>query len=158
MKKLATILLACSLILTGCSKSFKDIKVTSFNVLSITPRGLTELIATVEVGVDNPILAFTVKDIHGGIRMDGNPCIEITSDYVMIDGSCEKTYTIPVRAKLSEEFNPFQLLTMLQNRDLSRFTVDVNAKVLLRSGIGKTFELKDIPMDKLISGNDAKKD
>lgn len=151
MKKLAAILMACTLVLTGCSNSFKDIKVTSFDIVSITPRGLSELAATVEVGINNPTIPFTVRDILGTIKLDGNPCLDITADQVLVDGNREKIYSVPLRARLCEGFNPFSLLTMLQNQDLSRFTVDISAKVELRSGIGKTFELKDISMDKLVS-------
>jgi len=151
MKKLVAILMACTLVLTGCNNSFKNIKVTSFEIVSITPRGLSELAATVDIGINNPAISFNVRDIFGTINLDGNPCLDITTGQVLVDGNKEKIYSIPLRARLCEGFNPLSLLTMLQNQDLNRFTVDISAKVELRSGIGKTFELKGVPMDKLVS-------
>lgn len=151
MKKLFAIMMVCALMFTGCGKSVKDIKVTSFDIVSITPRGLSELAATIELGVNNPIISFTVRDALGTIKLDGTPCLDISADQIIIDADCEKIYSIPLRAKLCQGFNPFSLLTLFQNQDLSRFTVDVGAKIQLRSGVGKTFELKDIPLDKLVS-------
>lgn len=149
MKRIATIALSCLFLLTGCH-SFKDVKVTSADLAQITPMGLTAIKAVVEVGIDNPTMAFELKDVQGLLRMNGDSCLVVTSQGVKVDGRCSKSYFIPLEGKLADGFNPFSLLQILSTRDLSIFTIDVRAKGVLRSGIGKVIEYKDIPLDSLI--------
>lgn len=149
-KKLLALFGLCALIFSACSGSVKDIEVTSFNIISATPRGINELYATIELGIKNPIMAFTVQNVEGTIKIDGNPCIVLTSDQLLVDGNTEKAYLVPVKGRLSNDFNPWQLLDLLNEKDFSKLTVDATAKVALRSGIGKNIVVKDMPLDKLL--------
>lgn len=95
-------------------------------------------------------MAFTVQNVEGTIKIDGNPCIVLTSDQLLVDGNTEKAYLVPVKGRLSNDFNPWQLLDLLNEKDFSKLTVDATAKVALRSGIGKNIVVKDMPLDKLL--------
>ncbi len=150
MKKLLIILSACITLFAGCSGSINDIEVTGFNIISVTPRGVSELYATVELGIRNPIIAFTLQNMEGTINMDGQPCIRITADQLMVDGKSDKVYVIPVKGKLMEGFNPWQLLSVLKDNDFSKLTVDASARVSLKSGIGKDIAVKDMSLEKLL--------
>lgn len=150
MKKLLTILCVCTALLASCSGGIKDIKVTSFNLISVTPRGVSDLYAMVELGVRNPVVAFTVTEADGVIKLDGQPCIRLSADQLLVDGNSDKVYVLPVKGKLDSEFNPWQLLALLKEQDFSRLTVDATAKVSLRSGIGKDIVITDMPLSKLL--------
>lgn len=151
MKKLITILAVCLTLFAGCSGSVKDIAVTSFNIISVTPRGFNEIYATVELGIHNPIVQFTAQDIQGTIKMDGAPCIRLEADQLIVDGNSDKKYLIPVKGKLAEDFNPWQFAELLTDKDFSKMTVDASAKISLRTGIGKNFVVKDLSLEKLLS-------
>ncbi|MCQ2181603.1 MAG: hypothetical protein MJY50_06075 [Bacteroidales bacterium] len=150
MKKLLTILCVCTALLSSCSGGVKDIRLTSFDIISVTPRGLNELYAMVELGIHNPMVAFTLEDARGVIKMEGQPCIVLSADQLLVDGNKDKVYVLPVKGRFDETFNPWQLLSLLKDKDFSRFTVDVSAKVSLRSGIGKDIVINDMPLDKLL--------
>ena len=150
MKKLLIILSVCITLLAGCGGSVNDIEVTTFNIISVTPRGATELYATIELGIRNPIMAFTLQDMEGTIKMDGQPCIRFTADQLMVDGKSDKVYVIPVKGKLMDEFNPWQLLSVLKDNDFSKMTVDASARVSLKPGVGKNIAFKDMSLEKLL--------
>ncbi len=153
MKRITAILCLCILILSGCSKTYKDIKVTSFEVISITPKGLNQVDALVDVGIYNPIVGFEVTDVLGVLKMDGEPCVNINTDQLTISGKTEKVYRIPLHGELEPGFNPLSLLKVAQTLDFSGFTADVNGKVSLRGGIGKTIALKGLKLGELEKRN-----
>ena len=136
---------ACS-----CAKSFQDIKVTSCDIVSLSPRGLTSIDATVNIGVDNPTVQVTLTRMNAVLKMDGIPCLLVTADDVTLDAKSEKVYPLLLHGSLDSEFNPFQLLTLLQQPDLEPMTIDVSFRGKLRSGLGKDFEYTDIPLKELL--------
>lgn len=137
--------LAALLMSVGCNK-VKELGVTSFEIVSITPSGTSELDATVRVGIHNPLVAFEATDVIGTLKLNGKPCLHLTADQLIVAGNCDKVYTIPVRGTIAEGFNPFELLNLINGTSLAfdKLTVDVNGKLALRGGVGKKLELKDI--------------
>ena len=157
MKRAIPFLLLCVALLSGCSVSkFKDIKATSFEIVSITPTGLSAVDAVVDVGVDNPATDFAISNAAGVLKFEGEECLTVTAtDMVEIEGKSEKVYRVPLHGVLAGSFNPFRLLTLLKSKDLSRFTVDVSARATLRSGIGKELEFKGLPLEKLLKNPES---
>lgn len=149
MRRIILIIATCLALLTGCH-SFKDIKVNSFELTRVVPVGLSAIEAEVLVELDNPTVGFSVENAEGILKMNGTPCMTITADCVKIDRKSVKHYSIPLKGKLADGFNPFQLLNILGTRDLSVFSMDVKAHGKLKGGIGKDIEYKDIPLTSLI--------
>ena len=150
MKRVITLLLLCMALLSSCAGSFKDIRMTSYDIVSITPKGLSSVDAVIDLGIDNPAMGFTLTDIKGVARLNNEPCLLISADDMKIEGRSEKEYRLLVHGVLGENFNPFQLLTLLKNTDLSQIKVDASARAELGYGIGKTIEIKDKGLDKLL--------
>jgi len=150
MKRVLTLLLLCTALLSSCTGRFKDIKMTSYDIVSITPKGLSSVDAIIDLGIDNPAMGITLKDIRGVARLNGEPCLYITAEDVKIEGRSEKEYRIPLHGVLGDEFNPFQLLTLLKGADLSGVKVDASARAEIGCGIGKNIEIKDMSLDKLL--------
>lgn len=149
MKRFILIISVCAVLMTGCH-SFKDIKVNSFELTRVIPVGLSALEAEVNVEIDNPTVGFTVENVEGLLKMDGDSCMTVTSDQIKIAKKSTQHYAIPLHGKLADGFNPFQLLNILGTKDLSVFTIDVKAHGALKGGIGKDIEYKDIPLTSLI--------
>jgi len=149
MKKKLSILIVTILsvlpMLTGCT-SFSEIKIKSFEIVSVTPRGTTGLDALVKVEVDNPSMSFELTDLVGTLKLEGHPCLSITADQLIVAGKTVKIYSVPLQGRLSEGFNPFQLLRIINgySLDFDKLTVDVSGKASLRGGVGKKLEFKDI--------------
>lgn len=137
--------LAALLTIQGCNK-VKELAVTSFEIVSIAPSGISALDATVRVGIHNPLVAFEATDVIGTLKLDGKPCLYLSADQLIVSGNCDKVYTIPVRGNIAEGFNPFELLNLINGTSLAldKLSVDVNGKLALRGGVGKKLELKDI--------------
>lgn len=154
MKRILPILMLCTLLMNACSCSvsnFKDIKVKSFDVVSITPAGLSAVDAVVDVEVDNPAIDFAISRATGVLRYNGDECLTVTAtDMVQVEGKSDKVYRVPLHGVLADNFNPFSFLTLLKSRDMTPFTVDVSAYAALRGGIGKELEFKGLPLSKLL--------
>lgn len=146
MKKVVELLIVAlaAICLSSCGKSFKDIKVTSCDVVSITPKGLTSFDAELNLGVDNPASQITLSQMNATVKMDGAPCLYLTADDVTLAPKAEQTYSLLLHGIMDSNFNPFTLLTLVKNPDLSSMTVDVRFHGSLKSGLGKDFEYKDI--------------
>lgn len=153
MEKLRAIILAVFVVLlSSCGGKVKDISVTSFKIVSIAPQGLSSITALVEIGIHNPTVGFEVTDLHATLKMREQEAVLLSSDQLMVAARCDKTYTVPLKGEIAEGFNPFQLLKLLGNEmDYSQVTISVSARLALRGGMGKTVEVKDIPLSSLIN-------
>ncbi len=150
MKRFGIILLAACLLLTSCGKGVKDIALSSFRLVSVSPQGLSGVTMLVEVGVDNPTVGFEITDVNAVLKLDSVPALLLTADQLMVEGRAQKLYTIPLKGQIAEGFNPFQLLRLISDDSvMSRLTADVSARAALRGGLGKNIEMKDIKLDSL---------
>ncbi len=152
MERLRVIISAVLLLLlSSCGGSVKDIRVTSFKIVSIAPQGLSGITALVEVGVHNPAMGFEVTDLHATLKMREQEAVHLSSDQLMVAGRTDKTYTVPLKGEIADGFNPFQLLKLLSNEvDYSQVTVSLSARLALRGGVGRTVEYNDVPLSSLI--------
>ena len=130
----------------------KDITVTSCELVSVMPQGLSSLEALIKIGIYNPSVSFEVSDLKGVAKVKGQPAIILTADQLIVTSGSDKVYRVPLYGEIAEGFNPFQLLQLLDNQiDFQDVTIDVTGKVALRGGVGKKLDIKDIPLSKLIS-------
>lgn len=147
MKKRLFILLALIVpMLSSCVKDFKDIKVTSFELVSLTPVGLNRLNATIELGVSNPAPEISLSRIMGTVKYDGMPCLTITTDDVTLQKKSDKIYTLVLRGAISDEFEIVKLMKILNGGGLDLLTADVFCHAALKSGLGKDIDKKDLPL------------
>ncbi|MBR4810020.1 MAG: hypothetical protein IK031_07050 [Bacteroidales bacterium] len=153
MKKIAGILLTlfAAVLLGSCCKSFQDIKVTSCDLVELSPRGLSSIDAALDIGIDNPTVQVTLTQMEATVKMDGEPCLHFTADDVTLEPRTQKVYNIVVHGSIDGSFNPFQLLTLFsQPSYLDPMTADVRFRGVLKSGLGKDFEYTDIPLKDLL--------
>ena len=137
--------------LSSCNyKSLKDIKVTSCDITSISPKGLSAFDATVDLGVDNPSVQFSLSKMNAVVKMQGEPCMYLTADDVTVAPRQEQVYTLVLHGSMADGFNPFSLLNLLKEQEQEPLTIDVSYRGNLKSGLGKNFEYKDISLKDLI--------
>lgn len=138
-------------ILSGCSglSKVKDIKVTSCGLESYSLKGLRSVDAVLAVGIDNPTFAFTVMDVSGTVKYNGEDFATYTADTVSVEKKCSKVYDLPCTATLNDGISLMKLMQIVKKGSLEGFTTDVTATVKLKSGAGKTFRFKNIDLNKL---------
>lgn len=140
-----------SAILSGCSglSKVKDIKVTSCGLESYSLKGLRSIDAVLAVGIDNPTFAFTIMDVSGTVKYNGEDFATYTADTVSVEKKCSKVYDLPCTATLNDGISLMKLMQIAKKGTLEGFTTDVSATVKLKSGAGKTFRFKNIDLNKL---------
>lgn len=152
MKRRLYIILAFVVMLFGISscKSYKDISVTSCNLVSVTPNGFKSISAVIALGIDNPIIGFRIDNLSGTIKFKGEPFLLLSAGDIAIDGRANKVYDINVAGSLVEGFNLLQLLSIAVTRNLDDLTLDMTVRPALKTGIGKTLNFRDVPVKSLI--------
>lgn len=152
MKGLRLIVISLFVILfTGCADRLKDIDITSFRPVSLTPQGLDSIAAHIELGIDNPSIAFELADIKATVRFKGEDALYLYADRLIVDARCQKLYNLLLNGKCAEDFNPFKLLQLVGDKaDVSDVTISVEAFVCMRGGLGKNIEYNEITLDQLL--------
>lgn len=141
-----------SAVLSGCSglSKIKDIKVTSCGLESYTLKGLRSVDAVLAVGIDNPTFAFTVMDVSGTVKYNGEDFATYTADTISVEKKCSKVYDLPCTATLSDGVSLMKMMQIVKKGNLEGFTTDVTATVKLKSGAGTTLRFKDIDLNKMV--------
>jgi hypothetical protein len=155
MRKLRIALLfVLVLVMTACSgHRFDDIRFTSVRLVSLSPEGFSSVSAVVEVGIDNPTVAFNVENIEGVARFQGQEALHMTGEKLSVAAHSEGLYQLPLQGSMAEGFNPLRLLRLLGDEaSFDDISFDLRARVALRSGIGKNIEVLDIPLSELLGG------
>ncbi len=137
MNRIVKILLTALVVLccSSCGKSLKDIQVTSCKLTSISPRGLSSFDASLDLEVDNPSVQVSLTKMSATLKMNGGRA-----------SNCLRN----MQEMTAALFLPFSLLTLLQDMDLEPMSVDVFCHGALKSGIGKDFVYKDLPLKDLL--------
>lgn len=155
MKNISKIILGFLIVLSlgsvfpGCSK-VKDIKITSCGLESYSLKGLRSVDAVLAIGIDNPAFAFTVTQIDGLVKYNGEDFATYTADTVAVAKKCSKVYDLPCSATLSDGVSLGKILSIAKNGGLEGFTTDITAKVKLKSGAGTTLKFKDLDLKEMM--------
>ncbi|MBQ9660148.1 MAG: hypothetical protein IJV37_02640 [Bacteroidales bacterium] len=162
MKKIRilALLVLAVLLLAGCEgRRLQDVRVTSARLVQVTPEGLTSLSALVELGVHNPSVTFEVSALEGLARFKGQDVLTLHSEPFSVAARSDELYSIPLRGRIVDGFNPLQLIRLLgDGLDRDDVTVSLRGRVTLRSGVGKNIELEDIPLRVLLEQIEQEKD
>ena len=152
MKGLRFIIVALFVVLfSGCADRLKEIEITSFKILSFAPQGLESMAAHVEIGIDNPSMAFELSEIKATVKFKGQDALYLSSDGLIVDARCARSYNLLLNGKCAEDFNPFSLLQLIGNKaNKSDITISVQAYVSLRGGLGKNIEYKEMTLDQIL--------
>lgn len=151
MKRIFTILSVVLILtlLSGCSK-IKDIKITSFGIESLSPKGFRNVDAVLAVGIDNPTFAFAIQGLDGVVKYRGEEMATFFADTVSIDSRCAKVYDLPCSATLNDKISLSRAFSFLKKGSLEGFTTDITAKIRLRNGMRKTLKFKDLDLQQFI--------
>ncbi len=138
--------------LSSCSgiKKLKEIDITSTQITSITPNGLTNLNLGCKVGILNPGMQISLSEITCDIKHYGNVLGKVAVDPFTINARTEEIYDLHAKAKLGEDMTIIEAGKLLERDIMDQLTADLHARVKLKGGISKRVTLTDVPLKKLI--------
>lgn len=146
-------LLALALMLiaaTACG-NFKDIKINSCKLGSVSLRGFTAVDAVLDVEIDNPAMAFTISDIDGAVLNEAaDTAIVIKGGPVEVSRKSVKTYQVPCTATLGPSMDLMTLINTVSAGNYSGYDLDLVLTVQLKNGISREIKLDDISLSDLL--------
>lgn len=138
------------LLLGSCAK-VKQVSVTSFELDSLTPRGLRALTLTMSVGVHNPANEITLSEISGEAVLSGKVIGNVAVDPVVLTARKDTSYTVKADLTLAEGVSVFEVLALAKNKSaIENGTANVYAKAKLKGGPSKKIKMEDVPLKKLL--------
>ena len=134
----------------GSCKKIQDIRVTSFEIESLSPRGFKSLDISVRVGVDNPAKTVTVSEIEGQIKHSGKVIGNVSADPFALTAKSSEKYNLKVNISLAQGAGLKELMVLASPGGLEECTVDVSAKAAYGKGASMPLKYKDIPLKELL--------
>ena len=137
------------LLLGSCAK-VKQVGVTSFELDSVTPRGLRALTLTRSVGVHNPANEITLSEISGEAVVSGKVIGNVAVAPVVLTARKDSSYTVKADLTLAEGVSVFEVLALAKDKSaIENGTANVYAKAKLKGGPSKKIKMEDVPLKKL---------
>ena len=137
------------LILGSCAK-VKQVGVTSFELNSITPKGLRALTVKMSVGVHNPANEITLSEISGEAVVSGKVIGNVAMAPVVLTARKDSTYKVKADVTLAEGVSVLEVLALAKNKSaIENGTANIYAKAKLKGGPSKKIKMEDVPLKKL---------
>ncbi|MBQ2372033.1 MAG: hypothetical protein II289_02570 [Bacteroidales bacterium] len=137
------------LILGSCAK-VKQVGVTSFELDSITPKGLRALTVKMSVGVHNPANEITFSEISGEAVVSGKVIGNVAMAPVVLTARKDSTYKVKADVTLAEGVSVLEVLALAKNKSaIENGTANIYAKAKLKGGPSKKIKMEDVPLKKL---------
>lgn len=140
------LVLICS---SGCNK-FKQIRPLSAGIESIVPEGFRKVVVFLNVEVDNQASQITVGDVEGLVFHSGTILGNFTVDPVILKAKTLDKYSVRMVLNLADGITVWNLMALTKGNVLEDCTVDVGAKVSLKSGISKKIKYEGLPLSKFV--------
>ena len=137
------------LLLGSCAK-VKQLGVTSFELDSITPKGLRALTVKMSVGVHNPAKEITLSEISGEAVVSGKVIGNVAVAPVVLTARKDSTYKVKADVTLAEGVSVLEVLALAKNKSaIENGTANIYAKAKLKGGPSKKIKMEDVPLKKL---------
>lgn len=143
------LLAVVALSLVSC-KGINDIKVTSCGLASLTPKGFRSADAVLALGIDNPIIPFTLSDLKGEIVREDQLAATFSAGTINVEGKTEKIYYFPCSASIDKSVSILDLVALAAKQDFSEYSINIEFTVSTRSGVGKKMKFDGIAISELI--------
>ena len=136
---------AVLMLLPGCSR-YKDVRIGTCGIESISPAGLKSVDAVFSVEVDNPVNGIVVSEIEGTVYFDGDDLGFFEAPEVTVPGKATSEVRIGVRATLAGSMNFMQIMAMASTFRPEKLTMDISMRVKVKGGLKKKISLEGVPV------------
>ena len=142
--------IAIMVLLLGSCAKVKQVGVTSFELDSITPKGLRALTVKMSVGVHNPANEITLSEISGEAVVSGKVIGNVAMAPVVLTARKDSTYKVKADVTLAEGVSVLEVLALAKNKSaIENGTANIYAKAKLKGGPSKKIKMEDVPLKKL---------
>lgn len=132
---------------SGCGVAkLKNLSVTSVGVKYLVPTSSRSMDAVLLLGLDNPSIDFTVKDVKGVVKYYDREMVHFTAGELPVQARSVQVYELPCTAVLADQVSLLDLLAIAAKRSMDGMTTDVKLRVELKSGAGTTLHFNDIDL------------
>lgn len=138
--------IAVLVLLTGCS-GYRDIRVGTCTLESISPVGLKAVDAGFSVQVSNPVNDITISETEGMVYFDGEPLVSFVAPDVTVPGKSSSDVSVVLRATLAGSVNIMQIMSMVSSFRPEQLTMDISMKIRVKGGLKKKISLKEVPVE-----------
>ncbi len=134
----------------GGIKKLADMSVDSAKVVELTPNGLKGLKLGLALDIDNPGAQVSLSDISCQVKHFGKVLGTVGVDPFTLHGRVKETYYMKAEMKMGKGMSILEAGKLFDTRTIEELSVDLHAKVKLKSGLSKEIEYKDVPLKKLL--------
>lgn len=151
MKKSLVIIAIAIVAMLSCScGKVKDFSINSCSVQSVSLNGLKSLDALVALGVTNPTIRFTIKDLDITVKRDGQDFAYFDAGPVKVAPRRKQTCSVPCTGTIAKGIGLVSVANLARTKNFDGFTVDIDVAIKFLWGLGPTLHFKDISVNSLL--------
>jgi len=145
-KLLSLIVLSIVVLASASCSRIHEIKVTSYKIAKVSPHGLRSVDLTVDLGIDNPSMQFTLLEPTATIYRNGVALGTLDAEPVTIPARSNGVWPVSGTINLADGVNILQVLSYAAKFNVEEYTVDYSTKVKLKSGMKVKLQEKNKPL------------
>lgn len=146
------LLLVCVAImsLVSCNK-IREIRPTSFELVSVSPKGFYSADVDFRLGVHNPALQIGFSDIFAEVVLNGKVIGNVSVAPFVMEAKSDKVYDMNALLALNKGTSVLNLIPLLKNPDaMKNAHINLRVRATLKNGISKELVWNEVPVEKLI--------
>ena len=146
------LLLVCVAImsLVSCNK-IREIRPTSFELVSVSPKGFYSADVDFKLGIHNPALQIGFSDIFAEVVLNGKVIGNVSVAPFVMEAKSAKVYDINALLALNKGTSVLNLIPLLKSPDaMKNAHINLRVRATLKNGISKELVWNEVPVEKLI--------
>lgn len=146
------LLLVCVAImsLVSCNK-IREIRPTSFELVSVSPKGFYSADVDFRLGIHNPALQIGFSDIFAEVVLNGKVIGNVSVAPFVMEAKSDKVYDMNALLALNKGTSVLNLIPLLKSPDaMKNAHINLRVRATLKNGISKELVWNEVPVEKLI--------
>lgn len=136
--------------LVSCNK-IREIRPTSFELVSVSPKGFYSADVDFRLGVHNPALQIGFSDIFAEVVLNGKVIGNVSVAPFVMEAKSDKVYDMNALLALNKGTSVLNLIPLLKNPDaMKNAHINLRVRATLKNGISKELVWNEVPVEKLI--------
>ena len=146
------LLLVCVAImsLVSCNK-IREIRPTSFELVSVSPKGFYSADVDFKLGIHNPALQIGFSDIFAEVVLNGKVIGNVSVAPFVMEAKSDNVYDMNALLALNKGTSVLNLIPLLKSPDaMKNAHINLRVRATLKNGISKELVWNEVPVEKLI--------
>lgn len=146
------LLLVCVAImsLVSCNK-IREIRPTSFELVSVSPKGFYSADVDFRLGIHNPALHIGFSDIFAEVVLNGKVIGNVSVAPFVMEAKSDNVYDMNALLALNKGTSVLNLIPLLKSPDaMKNAHINLRVRATLKNGISKELVWNEVPVEKLI--------